>query len=747
MTDDYTPLAKATTIHGSKADGLRWLIDHGYRVPPGVVVQRADAAGLADWIVPGRRYAVRSSAWVEDAQEDSFAGQFVTVLDVDGPDAVRDAVEAVMASAHDERLEPYLRHAGIAPEEVRMSVIVQEMVAARDSGVAFSRNPTTGLADVVIEAVDGNGQDLVSGRATPERWVNHWGEWTQRPTASGLPIALMDGLASQVAAIADEQGRPVEVEWSWDGRESYLLQVRPVTVANVPVYSNRLAREFLPGIIPPLVWSVNVPVVNGAWLRLFTGLVGPMELGPEDLARQFAYRAYFNMGVVGDIFEAMSMPRDLLEVLMGLEGGDARPTFRPSIGVVRHVPRMAAMAWRLLRYDREIDQLIPSAERELARLSARTLRDLTDEELLAHMRQVSEVCGRLAFANIVAPLLFNAYGSVLRRRLARRGIDAQAIDFAAGADGLEAYDPKPWLGRLGQELDQVDETIRARVLSGDLESLPSGAAFLERFGHISDSGNDFSHVPWSEDPTRLAPLLSGDEAQVADPSADPPSLPADLSRLDRILAGRASRYRYERERVSYAYTRTYAQFRPAVLEMGRRLVERGRLDAASDIFYLTHQEVEAALDIGDGHDLRDLASRRQNEIELVTDVQMPETIFGDEFEPAPTVVPDRRLVGIPSSRGVRRAAARVVESAAEADRVESGDILVIPYSDVGWTPMLARAGAIVAESGGLLSHSSIVARELGIPCVVSVAGAMSIPDGATVRVDGFTGEVRWETAT
>jgi pyruvate,water dikinase len=86
----------------------------------------------------------------------------------------------------------------------------------------------------------------------------------------------------------------------------------------------------------------------------------------------------------------------------------------------------------------------------------------------------------------------------------------------------------------------------------------------------------------------------------------------------------------------------------------------------------------------------------------------------------------------------------VVSGVSEAGRVQPGDVLIIPYSDVGWTPMLARAGAIVAESGGLLSHSSIVAREFAIPCVVSVAGATRIPDGSVVRVDGFTGEVQWE---
>jgi pyruvate,water dikinase len=74
--------------------------------------------------------------------------------------------------------------------------------------------------------------------------------------------------------------------------------------------------------------------------------------------------------------------------------------------------------------------------------------------------------------------------------------------------------------------------------------------------------------------------------------------------------------------------------------------------------------------------------------------------------------------------------------------VQAGDILVIPYSDVGWTPLFSMAAGIVAEAGGMHSHSSIVAREYGIPCVVSVSDAtIAIPDGATLIVDGVSGLV------
>jgi pyruvate,water dikinase len=119
---------------------------------------------------------------------------------------------------------------------------------------------------------------------------------------------------------------------------------------------------------------------------------------------------------------------------------------------------------------------------------------------------------------------------------------------------------------------------------------------------------------------------------------------------------------------------------------------------------------------------------------------LPPIIYGD----TPPPVQDsslERLVGIPTSIGYYTGKVATVRGIQDFPKVKQGDVLVIPYSDVGWTPLFARAGAVVSESGGLLSHSSIVAREYNIPAVVSADGAMRLQDQTIVTVNGHTGEV------
>ena len=388
-------------------------------------------------------------------------------------------------------------------------------------------------------------------------------------------------------------------------------------------------------------------------------------------------------------------------------------------------------------------------------LAAKDLAALSDTGLLSHLDELAKITVGAAYANIVTPLLANAYVAMLRGALTRAGLDPDALDLELG-DPNNPTNPTPALDRLGRGIAQHGEDTVAAVKLHGATALPDDAAgdlsqFLERFGHLSDSGNDFSVPPWSEQPDAVV-RLAVDHADVTGTHDPTPwrQATSDLGGLAgrqiRFLQARASNFVDHREQVSFVYTFGYGLFRPAFLEVGRRLTERGLLTAPDDVMYLDVDETRQALIDGPSAvSLADLVHARRTEMEDLVDVDMPETIFGDDFFPSrPGPLHAQSLSGVATSRGRHRGTLRVVKGIEDGSRVASGDVIAIPFSDVGWTPLFARAGAVIAEAGGMLSHSSIVAREYRIPCVVSVPGATRLPDGATVVVDGYAGTVTIE---
>ena len=220
-------------------------------------------------------------------------------------------------------------------------------------------------------------------------------------------------------------------------------------------------------------------------------------------------------------------------------------------------------------------------------------------------------------------------------------------------------------------------------------------------------------------------------------------LPTDIRMgpFVRAIYRRARDFRFLREQVSSLYTFGYGLFRYYYLEMGNILVRRGWLKDAQDIFYLTAAQVKDTIQSPEPlTDYRALVAHHKAEIEHYRDMPLPPVIYGDDPPPVQDSTLEK-LIGIPTSIGHYTGRVVAVRGIQDFPKVKQGAVLVIPYSDVGWTPLFARAGAVVSESGGLLSHSSIVAREYNIPAVVSADGAMRLKDETLVTVNGHTGEV------
>ncbi len=760
---------------GNKAENLRFLTSSGFLTPATYVCtwdayvrySQGDAqvvedlrAQLEAGLDSSKSYAVRSSANLEDGLDLSFAGQFESVLDVQGVDAILQAIRVVWETTQSPSIQAYLEQRGSGSQDLKMAVIIQEMVAAKISGVAFSKHPTTGLDEVLVEAIRGSGEALVQDGVTPRRWINKWGTWTETPDAPnsgrGIPLHIINDVVRQTKEIASAYGRPVDLEWVYDGRSIQWVQVREITTLHIPVFSNRVSNEVFPGVIKPLVWSVNVPLVNGAWVAMFTELIGPNDIQPEALAGRFYCRAYFNMAAVGQVFELLGLPRESLELLLGIEvEGPERPSFKPSRRTYMLLPRMLRFGLDKARFSRRIEAFLPAMKCQFQPFELRQGRDLSPIQLLEKIDGLAPLVQETAYYNTVTALLMRVYSGLLKRQLGRLSVDFEEFDLTGGNEELEAFDPNAHLAQLSRVYRSLGEDLQARVrqaryeqlaaVSGT-EALRSGIAqFLKLFGHLSDSSSDFSQAPWRENPDLILQMIidyvrpaGGGQDRL---QWDDLQIPILQWPFLKALHTRARRFHWYREAVSSLYTYGYGLFRDLFLALSQHFVERGLIGHTEDIFYLYLDEVREAVK-GDlpAQVCLALVRERKDELDQMRGIIPPSTIFGRE---APTLVPDegRELRGTATSRGVYTGPVRVLQGIQDMGKVREGDVLVIPYSDVGWTPLFTKAGAVVAQSGGMLSHSSIIAREYGIPAVVSVPGACQLADDTLVTVNGHNGKI------
>ena len=709
-----------------------------------------------------KRYSIRSSANIEDSSLFSFAGQFETQLNCENLKDIENAIERTWISAHGDKPTTYKSNLGHSDVKLKMAVIIQEMVEPEFSGVVFTKNPLTGLDEVIVETVDGYCDSLVQNGVTPERWVYKWGKLIEFPENRTKRSKIILEIISKALEIGKKLDSSIDLEWAYNGKEIFWLQMREITtINNTCLYSNRLSREFLPGIILPLVWSVNIPVVNSSWKRLFIELIGSSarNINVNSLAKSFYFRAYFNMTVVGNIFQILGMPREALEILAGIEAPkEGKPSFRPGLKTIRYFPRIILFAIRKLFFSKKIELFLKSRKNDFQKIASITLESLNEFETIEIIDRLFELNTDSSYYVIVSQVLNSLYNAILRSSLEKKGLDFEKVEFKETKKRLEHIDPKQQIDFLNNEFQllpaekqsQIRELSWTEVMnSEELGSFKDNLQkFIDNFGHLSDSGNDFSNPTWKENPDNILTMIIEQNQKAIKHRENIFNSDFEAvirnNRLIRFLYNLAAKYTEYRESVNFLYTYGYSLFRRCFMNLGNLLNQKGILDQKDDIFYLSYDELKQLVK---DNSLKATLNRkiieRKSEVERFKDIILPEVIYNELPESAlfkGKILRDFK--GVATSRGHYIGPARIVNGPSDFKKIEIGDVLVIPFSDVSWTPLFSKASAVVSESGGILSHCSIVAREYGIPAIVSVTGAMKIVDGTILAVDGYNGKVQ-----
>lgn len=821
--------ASSASLVGTKALTLAGLAAGGFAVPDAVVLTSEafshwfrlvndPSHGLDPARVPvptairvslfealdalgGGPWAVRSSSPAEDLGGASFAGQYETTLDVEGPADVLAAVVRSWCSALAARVRAYAgNQAGVLPA---MPVIVQQMVPAAAAGVAFTADPVSGNRGVtLVSAVKGLGERLVSGAATPDDWEIRAGTALRR---SGVEDAVTSTEVLAIAHLArrveGELGYPVDIEWACAGGEIYLLQARPIT--GLPAVTDAGNGDAAPTLSPP----------PGYWQRdqsHFPRAASPMNTSITiPLANAGLRHTFTEFGLIAETLEIRSIGGWAYNRLVPLGGRDKRP---PSKGLLwllarthpqlrKRVRRAGQMVsgGKAISLVRDWNRAVrPELEEQIAGLRSRVLENLSSDELEAHLRDCETL---LARGCRIHYMLHGAHVVAIGRLVftCRELLDWDAQATLGLLTGLSPTSTAPGtrldeLARWALGRPSVRDALTASGTRPDAEQLAGiDAEFARYFGEYLAEfagrifGYDVADPTLAEDPSRLFALLV-ERMNVIESSAasttggrreramaDARSALAgrrggERETFERALALAQETYPTREENVFYTLSVPLALLRYALCDLGRRLAADGRVETPSDVFFLEFEEGLRSLH--DGIDRRELVATRRLEHSRVLANVGPPAYGRDPGTPAVEALPrDARFLhqafqwytdsvfglggsegkgpgvpdavrGVGASPGLYTGTVRTLRDENEMDTVRDGEVLVTPCTSPAWSVIFPRVGALVTDSGGMLSHPAIIAREYGVPAVVATGNATAVlQTGQLVTVDGSTGLV------
>lgn len=557
-----------------------------------------------------------------------------------------------------------------------------------------------------------------------------------------------------------------------------------------PGFWVREASHF-PKPLTPLGSSLFLEGINRSFPKVFAEFGLLLDRFEFHEIGGYVYQAAKPFGV-GDFGGGGMPPNWLLWLILRLH-----PAFRRRLARNKYAIRSGLDATFI---DRWYNEWRPRLTSDIERWRAIELASLSDEELAAHLKELVDWTHDVVHIHF---LLVPPYGFSLARLafFCRDHLgygDPQVMALLSGLSQASS-EPALALARLAGHIQQ-DAALKEGVLAAAPPAVPALLAgrnnelaaalddYLHRYGCRALS-YELGEPSLDEQPQLVASLLQDELRSSADLQTEQERLKAardeaktaslaalpdeDLRTEFLAVLGAAERaYPIREDNEFYTVSVPLALCRLVVLDAAKRLTAKAAFAAVDDVFFLRFDELLAAL-VGEAADCTDLIASRRQDLTATASFDPPAS-YGREPPLPPLAVmspetrwsmeallysrdkvfePDRsnrrveaglrELKGVAAARGSYTGTARVILGEEQFDKLRQGDVLVCPITSPVWSILFAKVGALVTDSGGILSHPAIIAREYGIPAVVATGNATQlIADGQQIAVDGEAGVVR-----
>lgn len=676
---------------------------------------------------------------------------------------------------------------GLGEGIVSGKVDPDHLVVDSDSGEVIETHIGKKASEFVIEDSSGTAEKAVSPPRSKKR---------------ALSDSQLDSLVSLARKLESEIGEAQDCEWAFERNKLYTLQVRPIT--GLPpknpkeVWSRRFGDEYLSSWTSPLGHTFLTRWIS-EWLFMdFSRRVGRPDMAEVDPLRRYHGYVYISGSYIRWMLQAM--PPGARSAGGTGDQGWFTPLWNQQIKAAKFDPiRMVRMLTLPLTDSRgPMSRNVKALEEHCARIenSIKPKLDqdysaLTTDEWFEQIDEIDEF-GAEHFRVIRWGMgqhsaMLHSLIQGLLRSWSKDKDGSLYRDIVSGLPGMRTAEINRDIWRLGvlaRSVDQLAEGILGAMSLEELRSATSSAEFWTEFdGFLKDHGHrsasrEIAEERWAERPEiiigfvkaqlhmpkdSLDPLELESRAEARRIEAESEALgiassgiagPVKRALLSQVIERTQTFTRY-REDQRYHLDYLLAHCRQLILEMGGRLSKAGVIDESSQVFFLEADELfeqarlpnhQAALKAAIAERIDDWrvwkdrlpATYLFDGVETEGEIAEGRPQIAEQTEPAEEGV----LAGLGASRGEGRGRARVIRKIEELESVEPGDILVSETIDPGWTSVFPMLGGVVTETGGILSHGALLAREYGIPAVMGVPDAMELLGEADeARINGTTGQI------